>query len=96
VQERHRHQPLRHVAGALGRLAREPRILPDVLDHERLARHQHPAGDPRARGEAAAHELLCALAGDRLEDELVGLLVVQEDRRGPRGEDRARHLDDRP
>ena len=34
--------------------------------------------------------------GDRLEHELVGLLVEQEDRRRLRAEDRARDLDDRP
>ena len=45
--------------------------------------------------EALADQLVRALAGDRLEHELVGLLVEQEDRRRLGAEDRARDLDDR-
>ena len=50
---------------------------------------------PGSRRDARADEAARALAGHRLEHELVALLVEQEDRRGARAEDRARHLDDR-
>ena len=50
---------------------------------------------PGARREARAEERVLALADDGLEDELLGLLVEQEDRRRRRAEDRARDLDDR-
>ena len=45
--------PSRHVARRLGRVAREARVLRQVVDHERLARHEHPAGDAGAGREAA-------------------------------------------
>ena len=51
---------------------------------------------PVRRRQARADQLLLALAGDGREDELVGLLVEEEDRRRLRAEDRARDLDDRP
>ena len=53
-EQRHRHDPLRHVAGLLGDLARVPRVLRQVLDHERLPRDERPAGDARARRDARA------------------------------------------
>ena len=71
VRERHRHQALRHVARALGRLAREARILLEVVDHDRLAGDEHPARDARARGNPHPDQVALALAGDGLEDELV-------------------------
>src|SRR5581483_10490346 len=92
VEERDRHQPARHVARRLGGLAREPRVLRQVVDDERLARHEHPARDARVRREALADELTRALARDRLEHELLRLLVEQEDGGGLRAEDRARRL----
>jgi hypothetical protein len=95
VQERDRHHRLRDVARALRALAYEARIALEILDHERLTSDERPAGDARARGEARAHQVFRAFAGDCLEHELVGPLVVQEDRSRPRREDRARDLDDR-
>ena len=53
LEERDRHEPLRHVAGSRRELAGEARILRDVLEHERLARDEHPARDPGARRESA-------------------------------------------
>ena len=50
---------------------------------------------PVPGGEARAEERVLALADDRLEDELLRLLVEQEDRRRLGAEDRARDLDDR-
>ena len=95
-EQRHGHDPLRHVAGLLGDLLRVPRILGQILDHERLAGDERPAGDAGARRDPRADQTLFVLAGDRLEDELVGLLVEEEDRRALGREDRARDLDDRP
>ena len=71
VRERHRHQALRHVARALGRLAREARVLLEVVDHDRLAGDEHPARDARARGNPHPDQVALALARDGLEDELV-------------------------
>ena len=67
----------------------------EVVDDQRLAGDQHPAADARAGREAHADQAVRAFARDRLEDELVGLLVVQVDRRSLRREDRPRDLDDR-
>ena len=50
---------------------------------------------PVPGGEARAEERVLALADDGLEDELLGLLVEEEDRRRLGAEDRARDLDDR-
>ena len=74
---------------------RVARVAAHVLEHERRARREHPAGDPLRRREALADEVLLALVRDRGEHELVGLLVEQEDRRRLRAEDRARDDDDR-
>ena len=95
VQKRSGHEPLRDVARVLGDVVREARIVLDVLDDERRSRREDPAGDPRAGGEARAEERVLALADDRLEDELLGLLVEEEDRRRLGAEDRPRDLDDR-
>ena len=95
MQERDCHQALRDIAGRLGHLASETRILLELLDHERLARNEYPAGDAAARREPDADQVARALACDSLEDELVGLVVVQEDRGGLGAEDRAGALDDR-
>ena len=95
VEERRGHQPLRDVARALGDVAREARIVLDVLDDERRSRRENPAGDSRACGKARAEERVLALADDRFEDELLGLGVEEQDRRRLRAEDRARDLDDR-
>ena len=95
VEQRHGHHPLRHVPGPLGDVAGEARILLDVVEHERRARREHPAGDPGRRRQPRPDEVLLVLAGDGGEDELVRLLVEEEDRRRLRREDRARHLDDR-
>ena len=50
---------------------------------------------PVLDGKRCPTSVSCALAGDRLEDELVRLLVEEEDRRRLGAEDRARDLDDR-
>ena len=55
-QERHGHDPLRHVAGLLGDLPRVPRILRQVLDHERLPGDERPAGDAGARRDPRADQ----------------------------------------
>ena len=48
-EQRHGHDPLRDVARPLGDvLARAAGRSVDVLDHERLAGDEHPAGDARA------------------------------------------------
>ena len=60
VEERDSHQPLRHVSRRLGRVLREARILADVLEHERLARHEHPARDARAGWKAGSDEAVRA------------------------------------
>ena len=60
-----------------------------------VSRCEHPARDPRSRGEARAEECVLAFPDDGLEDELLGLLVEEEDRRRGRAEDRACDLDDR-
>ena len=90
VEKRHRHHRARHVAGPLRDVAGEAGIVGEVLEHERLPGHEHPAGDPGARRDPRADERTGALPGDRLEDELVRLLVVQEDRRRLGAEDRLR------
>ena len=54
VHERHGHEGLWHVARPLGCLAGEPRVLLEVVDHDRLPRDEHPAGDAGARREAAS------------------------------------------
>jgi hypothetical protein len=95
VQERHRHHRVGDVAGALAGLTRPARVVLEVVDDQRLPRDEHPARDPGAGGKAGAQEGLGPFAGDRLEHELVALLVVQEDRGCLRREDRARDLDDR-
>ena len=46
--------PLRDVARRLRRVAREARVLRQVVDDERLPRHEHPAGDAGAAREALA------------------------------------------
>ena len=74
---------------------REARVAAHVLEHERRAGRQHPAGDPLRRREPLADEVLLALVRDRGEDELVGLVVEQEDRRRLGAEDGARDDDDR-
>jgi hypothetical protein len=89
------HEPLRHVARGLRRILGEARVLADVLEDERLARHQHPARNPRARRKAGADEAVRALPRDRLEDELVPLLVEEEDGGRACVEDRPGDLDDR-
>jgi hypothetical protein len=94
VEERDGHDPARNVARRLGKLAREARIRGDIVDHERLARDEHPTGEAGARGDSSAHQLI-AFARDGFEDELVPLLVQKEDGCGPRRKDRARDLDDR-
>src|SRR4051812_31833034 len=95
-QQRDGHDPLRHVAGLLRDLLRMPRILGQILDDERLARDERPAGDAGAGRDPRADQTLLVLAGDGLEDELVGLLVQEEDRGALGREDRPRDLDDRP
>ena len=75
VQEWHGHQCLRDETGALGRFAPEPRILGDVLEHERLVCDEHPARDARARGQPAPHQRARAFSRDRFEHELVVRLV---------------------
>ena len=95
IRERHRHQALRHVARALGRLPGEARILLEVVDHDRLAGDEHPAGDSRARGNPHPDQVAFTLARDGLEDELVRRVVEQEDRRRLGAEDRPRDIDDR-
>ena len=94
-EKRHCHEGTRHVARRLGGVAREARLLRQVLDDERLPRHEHPAGDACARREAAADERPRAFARDRLEHELVGLLVEEQDGRRLRVKDAARRLDRR-
>jgi hypothetical protein len=94
-EQRDRHQSARDVAGALRGLAGEAGILADVVDHERLPRHEHPAGDARAGRESLSDQRRRAFPGDCLEDELVRFLVEEENRRRLRAEDRARRLDDR-
>ena len=84
-----------HVARLLGRVAREPWVVGEVVDRERLPRDEHPAGDARARRQPHADELAFAFSRDGLEDELLGLLVEQEDRRRLGAEDRARDVHDR-
>src|SRR5215218_4350652 len=92
--QRRGHDALRHIAGAARDVRREARIVRDVLDHDRLARAEHPAGDPGIARHPATEEIL-ALAGDRLEHELLAGRVEQHDRRGARAEDRARDVGDR-
>src|SRR5262249_10154945 len=58
-------------------------------------RDERPTRYARARRDARADQALLLLARERLEDQLVGVLVEQEDRRALRREDRARDLDDR-
>ena len=94
MQERRGHEPLRDVAGALGDVAREARVVLDVLDHEGRPRREHPAGDPRSGGKARSEQRVLALADHGFEDELLGLRVEQQNRRGACAEDRPRHLDD--
>ncbi len=84
-----------HVTGLLGDVSRKPRVVAEILEHEGLAGHEDPAGDPGARRNPRPDERTGALTGDRLEDELVGVLVVQEDRRRLGTEDRLRGRDDR-
>jgi hypothetical protein len=75
-------------------VAGEAGVVAHVLEHERLPRDEHPPGDAGAGGDALADQRLRSLACDRLEHELVVLLVQQEDRGSPGREDRARDLDD--
>src|SRR6202035_993303 len=58
-------------------------------------RDEGPACDSGAGREPLTDERLCALPGDRLEDELVRLGVEQEDRRRSRLEDRTGDLGSR-
>src|SRR6185503_11121509 len=94
VEERRGDDAVRHVAGRGGALAREARVVRQVVHHERLPCHEGEAGDARARREPRPHERVPSLARDRLEHELVRVLVVEEDRRRLRTEDRARDVDD--
>ncbi len=87
--------PLGTYPVSLGDVAREPWIVPDVLDDERRPSREHPAGDARPSGEARPEQRVLALADDRLEDELLRLLVEEKDRRRLGAEDRASDLDDR-
>src|SRR5205085_5055333 len=64
-----------------------------VFDDERLTCDEHPARDAGAGREPLADQRVGPLAGDRLEHELVPLLVEEEDRGRLRPEDRARDLD---
>ena len=95
MQERHGHQPFGDEAGALGGLPGEARILENVLDHERLPADEDEAGDSGAGRKALADERVGSFAGNRFEDELVGLLVQKEDRGRLGLEDRPGHVDDR-
>src|SRR5215204_4555849 len=95
VQERHRHQTLGHVARRLGDVARMAGVVLEIVEDERLTCHEDPARDARRGRHAHADEVLLLVAGDGREDQLVGLLVEQKDRRGLRPEDRARDLDHR-
>ena len=92
-EQRNRHQSARDIPGRLRRVAREARVLRQVVDDERLPRHEHPARNAGARREALAEQRVGAFAGDGLEDELVRLLVEQQDRRRLRVKDRASDLD---
>ena len=95
MQERHRHQPLGHVAGLLGHVAGVAWVVCDVVDHERLPRVQHPSADPLTGRKTLPHKCVLPLSGHGFEDELVGLLVEQDDGGGGGGEHRPRDLDDR-
>src|SRR5205085_306391 len=92
-EQRHGHQVLWDVAGRLRLGARPARVGTQVVDDERLTRCEGPTGDPVAGREAHADQLVLSLAGDRLENELFGLLVEEEDGRGLGTEDRTRDLD---
>ena len=89
VHQRRRHDRAGDIAGTLGDVPGKPRVGLGVLDHDRLAGDQHPAGQPAAGREAGAHQRLLAVAGDGREDQLVGLLVEHEDRGGRGTEDAA-------
>src|SRR5579884_1207482 len=69
-QQRHRHQPLRHVACPLGHVAGVARVVLEVVDDERRARRQHPARDAGGGRNAHPDERLLFLARDGREDEL--------------------------
>jgi hypothetical protein len=96
MDQRHGHQSLGHVAGLVGDLASAPtRILAHVVENQRLPRHQNPTRNTGTRWEALPDKRVRPLAGNRLEDELVRLFVVEEDRCRPRVENSASDLDGR-
>jgi hypothetical protein len=92
--ERDGHETRRLVAGRLGHVAGEARILLNALDHERLSGGDDGAGDTGPRGKAPPDELAGPDPGDRLEDEVAPLVIEQEDRGRGRGEDRPRGVGD--
>ena len=59
------------IAGSLGDVTGEPRVVSHVFEDERGARGEYPPGDAVLRGEAHSEQGLLALADDRLEHELV-------------------------
>ena len=93
--ERDGHEALGDVARALGHVTGEAGVPAHVLDHQGLARGEHPARDPLRRREALPQQAVGPLARDRLEDEPALPLVEEHDRGRARGEDRPRRLDDR-
>jgi len=70
-------------------------VLLEVVDHDRLAGDEHPACDAGARGDPHPDQIVLAPAGDGLEDQLVGCLVEEKDRRRLGAEDRPCDVDDR-
>ena len=95
VEERRGDDAVRDVPGRRRTLAGEPGIVREVVDDERLPRDEREPGDARARREPRPDQRVASLAGDGLEDELVRVLVVEEDRRGLGTEDRSRDVHDR-
>jgi hypothetical protein len=95
VEERHRDDGPRHVAGLLGGRPAEAGVDRDVGQGERLAGREHVAGDPLVGPDRQPDDAVALASGRDLEDQLPRRRVVERDRRGLRVEQRDGRLDDR-
>ena len=92
--QRHGHDRVGHVAGALGDIRGEAGILADVVDRDRLSGHERPARDPAICGDTQADGRLGATPSGDTELEFLLALVEERDRARRRVEDEARGFDD--
>src|SRR6202166_2974384 len=77
--QRHGHDRVGHVAGALGDIRGEARILADVVDGDRLTGHERPARDPAICGDTQADGRLGATPSGDTELEFLLALVEERD-----------------